>query len=200
MNGRKLMKSSKRILAAVLAVVMMVSLMPRQEITVVADDTTPYVISLGRATYSSSANGNATSDNAVDGDASTRWESAWGNEKEWFYVDLGKTAQINSIYIKWEGAYATQYDIQVSNDEETWNTVYENLTCNGGEETITLSASARYVRINLNKKALSAYGYSFFEFQVMGTGGLVPRPEDYGENIALNKEVSYSAILSLNVS
>lgn len=36
---------------------------------------------------------------------------------------------------------------------------------------------------------MPAYGYSLYEFQVYGTNGVVERPVDYGENLALNKPV-----------
>ena len=46
----------------------------------------------------------------------------------------------------------------------------------------------------MDKKALPAYGYSLFEFQVYGNGGLTDRPVDYGENIALSKSVTASSL------
>ena len=41
----------------------------------------------------------------------------------------------------------------------------------------------------MTEKALPAYGYSLYEFQVYGTNGVVERPVDYGVNLALNKPV-----------
>ncbi|MFR6563631.1 MAG: hypothetical protein ACLUR5_18275 [Eubacterium ventriosum] len=41
----------------------------------------------------------------------------------------------------------------------------------------------------MTEKAMPAYGYSLYEFQVYGTNGVVERPVDYGENLALNKPV-----------
>lgn len=189
----KLTRIAKRVMAIVLSAAMLVSLMPTSAIFAEEDDT-PYVISQGRATYASTYTGYNSSDNAVDGDAGSRWESVWTNTSEWFYVDLGKKANISSIYISWEGAYAKAYNIQISDDEENWETVYENSACQGGEETINLIENARYVRINMTEKALSAYGYSFYEFQVYGTGGLTKRPENYGDNIALDKETVCSGL------
>ena len=41
------------------------------------------------------------------------------------YVDLGKQIDINKVVLIWENAYGTDYDIQVSNDGQTWTTVKE---------------------------------------------------------------------------
>ena len=40
------------------------------------------------------------------------------------YVDLGAKADLDHVYLKWEAAYAKSYQIQFSNDEENWTTVY----------------------------------------------------------------------------
>ena len=55
-----------------------------------AADDSPYVISTGRMVYASSSVGNSNPAYAVDGSTGTRWESAWNDNTEWIYVDLGK--------------------------------------------------------------------------------------------------------------
>jgi hypothetical protein len=159
-----------------------------------AAETEPYLISLNRTTYASSTNG-GTSDKSVDGDYSSRWESGWGNDNQWIYVDLGATASITGVKIKWENAYATAYRIQVSDDESQWNTIKTVVDGKGGEESIDLSGTGRYVRIQLDKRFFEAYGYSIYEFEVYGTGGVNPRPAaPLGPNVALNKPVEASSI------
>jgi len=159
-----------------------------------AEETGPYLISLNRTTYASSTNG-GTSDKTVDGDTKSRWESAWGKDNQWLYVDLGATASITGVKIKWENAYATAYRIQVSDDESQWNTVKTVVDGKGGEETIdNLNATGRYVRIQLDKRFFEAYGYSIYEFEVYGTGGINSRPEaPLGPNVALNKHAEASS-------
>lgn len=298
----------KKVTAAVLATVMTVTICPCGKIFHIqaasgADE--PYNISLGRPVYVSSENGNLSGENGVDGREDTRWQASQSDENEWFYVDLGKTTEIDSIYIHWEDAYAKSYDIQFSDDEEQWETVYtrgnkpgsyvnmaisysvaynddnvlvtsanwttvenakyavydgediakapdgysftghgdaggliqleegthtlkvvaldkttgeelgsgicevnvtDGSSGNNGVEIDTdanlkhtilkeeLSAtSARYVKIVCNERATD-YGCSFYEFQVYGQDGVVKRPEDYGENIALNKKVECSGL------
>lgn len=46
----------------------------------------------------------------------------------------------------------------------------------------------------MTDKALAAYGYSLYEFEVYGTDGVTKRPADYGTNIAENKSVQASSL------
>ena len=315
----------KKALSLTLVTAMVVTICPQgQLVNISAADNTPYCISEGRPVYVSSGK---NEDYAVDGDTSTRWESDYKNKIEWMYVDLGAKADLDHVYLKWEAAYAKSYQIQFSNDEENWTTVYTKGNGSGSEETpeetvkpgamaisvgrkkkndngtvsssfswsavsgavtykifvenngqeevatapdgftfdkdsrldlnnevkllegthkyivraynskgevitsgeVTISGDvtveetteaptnsgettpvvddkeqtidlakiidnkegrqARYVRVLMTEKALPAYGYSLYEFQVYGTNGVVERPVDYGVNLALNKPV-----------
>ena len=315
----------KKALSLTLVTAMVVTICPQgQLVNISAADNTPYCISEGRPVYVSSGK---NEDYSVDGDTSTRWESDYKNKIEWMYVDLGAKADLDHVYLKWEAAYAKSYQIQFSNDEENWTTVYTKGNGSGSEETpeetvkpgamaisvgrkkkndngtvsssfswsavsgavtykifvenngqeevatapdgfifdkdsrldlnnevkllegthkyivraynskgevitsgeVTISGDvtveetteaptnsgettpvvddkeqtidltkiidnkegrqARYVRVLMTEKALPAYGYSLYEFQVYGTNGVVERPVDYGVNLALNKPV-----------
>ena len=109
---------------------------------------------------------------AVDGNAATRWASAQGIDPQWIYVDLGSTYSITRVTLIWEAAYGKSYQIQTSNDATTWTNIYTTTTSDGGTDDLTgLSGSGRYVRMNGTARALAAYGYSLWEFQVYGTAG-----------------------------
>ena len=294
----------------ILSAAMVFTLCPQTQlfsVNATESDDTPYVISEGRPAYSSSQSGDGSGpENAVDGDTTTRWQAAQNDKDEWFYVDLGKKTDIDHIYIQWEAAYAKRYEIQLSDDEENWTTVYEKGTKPGafvnmavsyeikyddnnkcfyaaanwtsvdnavyrvtendeiasapdnykftghgvaggqikldeGKHTIKVTAlskddgkelgsgtceidvsignkgnngvevdssanlkqtinkedmsatSARYVKMLCTERATN-YGVSMFEFQVYGTDGVVKRPVNYGENIALNKETKSSGL------
>lgn len=63
---------------------------------------------------------------ATDGDPSTRWAVAVadrGNPAGWIQVDLGSSVQIGGVTLNWQAAYATAYEIQVSDDATTWSSV-----------------------------------------------------------------------------
>lgn len=159
------MKKNRRLLALLLAFTMIISVCPQtQLIDVSADDDTPYCISVGRPVYASSQNGGEAPENGVDGDNGTRWQAANNDVNEWFYVDLGKTADIDHIYINWEAAYAKSYEIQFSDDEENWRTVYRKgkgaSTGSGGEtETQTMTISRGTIS-QKNEKYVSTLSWS----------------------------------------
>src|SRR5215510_4865148 len=127
------------------------------------------LLSQGRPAVASSAEGSFVAANAVDGNAATRWGSAFTNN-EWIYVDLGSTATISRVLLNWEAAYGSGYQIQVSNNATTWTTIFTTTTGNGGADDLTVSGSGRYVRM-LGTARATQYGYSLFEFQVFGTVG-----------------------------
>ena len=193
MRRGNFLAKAKKTTAVVLATAMVFGMAPTNW-NVKAADNSPYVISQGRMVYASSSVANSDPTYAIDGTRGTRWESAWDNKEEWIYVDLGKVTNFTSISLQWEGAYAKQYQIQTSNDEENWKTIYTNNNCQGGDENLNIQGSGRYVRLYMTEKALSAYGYSLYEFQVFGTDGVTKRPENYGTNIAENKNVQASSL------
>jgi beta-glucosidase len=103
---------------------------------------------------------------ATDGDPGTRWSSA-ASDPQWLEVDLGSQQQICSVGLLWEAAYATAFQIQVSNDNSTWTTVYSTTTGTGGNQTFPISVTARYIRMYGTVRA-TQFGYSIFEFDVYG--------------------------------
>jgi len=67
-----------------------------------------------------------------------------------------------------EAAYAKAYQIQVSDDGLTWNTIYSTTTGAGGTETLNFTGTGRYIRLYGTQRA-TQYGYSLWEFQVFGS-------------------------------
>ena len=119
------------------------------------------------ATASSSENTSFTAPNAVDGNTGTRWSSAF-SDPQWVQVDLGATHTVSQVALNWETAYATAFQIQTSNDGSTWTTIYSTTTGTGGVQTLNVTGSGRYVRMNGTARA-TQYGYSLWEFGVYGT-------------------------------
>lgn len=114
-------------------------------------------VALGRTGYSSSnETADLTVDKAFDGDTSTRasrWSSNVGNPPHWLYVDLGEQRDVKTVRIFWETRKATNYEIQVSDDAQDWDTV-KTLTERPASttDTITLddTVQARYVRLYIS--------------------------------------------------
>jgi hypothetical protein len=122
-------------------------------------------VALHQPTTASSEQGPAwPASNATDGSLTTRWSSAF-SDPQWLEVDLGTTQNICRVVIDWETAYAKAFQIQTSNDNSTWTTVYSTTTGTGGTQTLNLTGTGRYIRMYGTTRA-TQYGYSIYEFQV----------------------------------
>ena len=149
------------------------------------------LLSQGRpATASSVQSASFPASNAVDGNTGTRWSSAF-SDPQWLQVDLGASASITQVVLQWEAAYATAFQIQISNDGTNWATIYSTTTGTGGTQTLNVTGTGRYVRMYGTARA-TPYGYSLWEFQVYGTigGGSGCGPAD----AALNHPATASSI------
>lgn len=104
--------------------------------------------------------------NITDGNANTRWKSK-DNDKGTVTIDLGSTFDFNEITINWEGAYGKNYNLQVSTDKATWQTVATiNNTSSGLKKHKFNSINARYVKLVNNEFSSSATFISIFEIEV----------------------------------
>lgn len=104
--------------------------------------------------------------NAVDADMKTRWETVFA-DPQWIYVDIGNQASISKVNLLWEGAFASAYEIQVSNDASNWSTIYTETNGDGGEDNLTVSGIGRYVRMYGTARG-TEWGYSLWNFEVLG--------------------------------
>ncbi|GAA2367471.1 family 16 glycosylhydrolase [Dactylosporangium salmoneum] len=114
-----------------------------------------------------------TPDKLFDADSGTRWAASpttgWV-DPGWVQVDLGAPASITRVELQWESAYATGYDVQVSDDASSWHTIYATTTGHGFHEDLSVTGQGRYVRLELTKRA-GQYGYSLYDVNIYGTGG-----------------------------
>jgi beta-glucanase (GH16 family) len=137
-------------------------------------DAAEVVLSQGKPTTASSVEWEGTpASAATDGNTGTRWSSAFA-AAQWLQVDLGAATAVSSVKLNWEGAYATAFTVQFSTNGTTFTNATGTLRGNVGEQTVTVAGTARYVRLNLTERALAIYGYSLWEFQVLGGGDTTP--------------------------
>jgi hypothetical protein len=128
------------------------------------------LLSQGRtATASSSESAAFPASNAVDGNAGTRWSSAF-SDPQWLQVDLGAAATITSVTLDWESAYARSFSLRTSANGTSWTTIYNTTAGTGGRQNLTVSGTGRYVRLETTARA-TQWGVSLTEFQVFGSGG-----------------------------
>ena len=126
----------------------------------------PTVTNLALGKKATSSGGGNTEGLSNDGDMGTRWFSAIA-DNQWWKTDLGSLQNISKIDIKWEGAYATDYAIQVSSDDVNFTTVFSTTTGAGGDVSHPFtSTDARYINLILNKRIEIQWAFSFWEFEV----------------------------------
>lgn len=132
-------------------------------------------IALGRpATAGSGDNPSAV----FDGNAETRWQAAPG-QPQWIAVELAGLYAVNRFFLRWEGAFAERYHIEVSSDGVNWATAAANTTAPSQAanlcQTLEIEAvPARYVRVvpdELNDYG-RLYGMSLFEVEVYASARL----------------------------
>jgi hypothetical protein len=99
-----------------------------------------------------------------DANYNTRWASDW-SDPQWIQIDIGSTQTFNNVLLSWESAYASAYQVQVSNNGTDWTTLYSTTSGDGGFDLIPVSASGRYVRMNGTARA-TGFGYSLWEFGI----------------------------------
>ena len=130
-------------------------------------------LGLHKAAKSSSDDGNAAG-NVTDGDAGTRWSSAYEDD-QWIRVDLGAAQEFDRVTILWEQAYALDFVVQVSDDDNAWTDLksVSNDTPIGDTATQTVDIAqqtARYVRIQGGKRVTS-WGISMWTLSMLDSAG-----------------------------
>ncbi len=151
------MNRTRRVLTSLFSLLLMSQVMLAQN------------IALNKPTSTSSTESTSlTGAQAVDGSATTRWASVQGVDPQWMYVDLGNTATITRVVLRWEAAFGRSYKIQTSPNASTWTDVFSTTTGDGGVDDITLTGSGRYVRMYGTGRGTS-WGYSLWEMEVYGT-------------------------------
>ncbi|MCH5224926.1 MAG: discoidin domain-containing protein [Muribaculaceae bacterium] len=135
-------------------------------------------LALGKPVTVSSTEGWNVAANAVDGDPGSRWESEWA-DNQWLSIDLEGLYMVDRVLISWEGAYAKSFTIEVSTDDVNYREVYSQSASQGNVESFGFApAEARYIRLNCEKRALDAYGFSLYEIEVFGQSRLDAEAED----------------------
>lgn len=128
----------------------------------------------GAVASASSANGANTAALAVDGDATTRWESQHGSDEEWLVIELPQEISVYQMRILWEAASAAQYSVSFSltGEDGDWTQVFTGTFSQGGNRSDTVTPDVvmltKFVRIE-GIRRLTGYGYSIFEIELFGT-------------------------------
>ena len=138
-------------------------------------------------TASGHENTGTVAGNATDGDDASRWASLQ-QDGQWIQVDLQQPTSLYKVRIHWETAYASQYEVALSDDGKNWEYTQE-VTSAGGWDNVPLGdRTARYIRITGRKRA-TQYGISIYEIQAFGKGAKAHPDDVQGIAIQADREV-----------
>lgn len=112
------------------------------------------------------SNENQPASYAIDGNTGTRWETDF-SDPHWITIDLGTSYDIGHVVLNWEGAFASSYEIQITDDATfaTYTTAYSTTTGDGGIDDLSVNTTGRYVRMYGTVRG-TPYGYSLWEFEI----------------------------------
>lgn len=121
-------------------------------------------LAAGRTATASSTQLFYPASNAVDNSLTSRWASSYA-DGQWLRVDLGAARPVARVVLRWEAAYATAYQVEVSSDGSAWTQVAAVTGGDGGLDNVAFAAvNARYVRITGQTRATS-YGISLYQVE-----------------------------------
>ncbi|HWR75223.1 MAG TPA: glycosyl hydrolase, partial [Bacteroidales bacterium] len=138
----------------------------------------PPNIALSKPATASSVESASTPASAVnDGNKNSRWSSAF-SDPQWIRIDLQAVYNLTGARIFWEAAAAKSFEIQISNNANTWTRVFSTTGGDGGTDNFSFTGAARYIRM-LSTSRTTQYGNSIYEFEVFGTlqTGIEDQPE-----------------------
>ncbi|MCK9554796.1 discoidin domain-containing protein [bacterium] len=108
-------------------------------------------------------------DKAFDGNMGTRWSSKF-EDPQWLQIDLLENRALAGLTIFWEDAFASAYDVLLSEDAENWIKVFGTNSSDGKTDDIYFKMTeARYIRIVCNKRA-TGWGASILEITLKEPG------------------------------
>ncbi|MPQ44721.1 discoidin domain-containing protein [Clostridium tarantellae] len=134
--------------------------------------------------------------NVTDGviEFTSRWGSGdFNTGQQWIYIDLEEKTEFDEIIINWATAYATIYRIEISNDANSWTSIYRTTTGNGGKDVITFNfkQNARFVRVYGEKNNPDIWHtMAIYEIEIYNKNSFI---DIKGANLALKKKAVASA-------
>ena len=83
------------------------------------------------------------------------WRSGTLGPNQWLLLDFSRRREFGGLVIDWgTDDYATQYHVQISDDGETWTSLYSSTRGNGGRDYIYMpDTESRYVRLDLEQSS-----------------------------------------------
>jgi hypothetical protein len=138
-------------------------------------------LTIASATASSLQGADLAAGYAIDGNAGTRWGSAF-TDNEWILFDLGAAYNVTGVVFVWEAAAGKEYRVQAGNDPAFGGTPFElyhfigAAGCGARTDSLTVNSGGttyRYIRM-LGVSRCTGWGYSIWEARIYGSTSSVP--------------------------
>ncbi|MCE7988316.1 MAG: hypothetical protein DYG89_44725 [Caldilinea sp. CFX5] len=144
-------------------------------------------LALQRPAYATSSSSGFPPDLANDGRTTTRWSSAcrwpW-DQTDWWWVDLGANTSFNEIYINFETAYATVYEIHWWNDGDAFTTGRAYTSNSSGLKRHNVGVQqARYLGILMKQRYWQYCNYSLWEVSTYRTPSTTVSAAELSESV-----------------
>ena len=110
---------------------------------------------------------------AIDGDTATAWRSdPRRGRTQTLTLDFGAAREFGGLILHWRGqAYASRYDVEVSDDAHEWRRVRHVERGNGGVDPLYLPESeSRYLRLRMLDGPSSGYALAGVEIEDLAFG------------------------------
>ena len=116
-------------------------------------------------------------ENAIDGNADTRWCAGSGRAGEWLILDFGQEVVPGTLSIQWEKNAAYQYRIDGSVDRSSWSCLSDRTSASepSSRTEDAIPESVRYVRITITGQPKNVWA-SIREVGVSGAMPAVGKP------------------------
>lgn len=104
----------------------------------------------------------------LDNDNFTSWQSGALAPEQWLQLDFGALREYGGLVIDWSpDDYAVAYDVEVSDDGQTWSTAYRSTRGRGQRDHIFLpDGESRYIRLALHQSS-RGQGYAISALRVL---------------------------------
>ena len=113
----------------------------------------------------------------VDGSLLTRWSSNY-TDNQWVSLDFGQPKLITKVVIFWEAAFAPDYDILVSDNNQSWQLVRSLKNQDGDVDELEIAPTkARYLKVMGKKRFNTSWGISIWELLCLGPANENPQDQ-----------------------
>jgi hypothetical protein len=91
----------------------------------------------------------------LDKKTETSWRSGSLGPNQWVLIDFSRRREYGGLVIDWDREdYATRYQVQVSDDGESWTPAYSSSGGNGGRDYVSLhDGESRFLRVDLQESS-----------------------------------------------